>query len=296
SPYRRAPRAAAGARRHRMCWPRWAMGQPRPVGSCVSAAVGKPRRRTGTLWRADWKRFFKQCRNLLSQLHGKPTPAIASSESSRRLRIKSGVATLGYFGNIGSVAPVNPMGLNRPNQKERKYFMITRRQAIKQAALGTMAAASALNFVQAQPAPAAAPAGPFKLPPLPFAFDALEPHIDARTMEIHHDKHHAAYVSNLNKAVADKPDLAKKSVDELLRDLNKLPANIQTAVRNQGGGHYNHTLFWQMLKKSEGGKPSGELAKAIDAKFNSFDGFKDAFSKAATSLFGSGWVWLVKGD
>jgi len=174
--------------------------------------------------------------------------------------------------------------------------MITRRQAIKQAALGTMAAASALNFVQAQPAPAAAPAGPFKLPPLPFAFDALEPHIDARTMEIHHDKHHAAYVSNLNKAVADKPDLAKKSVDELLRDLNKLPANIQTAVRNQGGGHYNHTLFWQMLKKSEGGKPSGELAKAIDAKFNSFDGFKDAFSKAATSLFGSGWVWLVKGD
>src|SRR5437867_8933572 len=125
--------------------------------------------------------------------------------------------------------------------------MITRRQAIKQAALGTMAAASALNFVQAQPAPAAAPTGPFKLPPLPYPFDALEPHIDARTMEIHHDKHHQAYITNLNKAVAGHDDLAQKSVEDLIRDLAKAPETIRTAVRNQDGRHYNHTLLWQMM-------------------------------------------------
>src|SRR5262245_61899939 len=143
--------------------------------------------------------------------------------------------------------------------------MITRRQAIKQVALGTFIAASGLQFAKAQPAPGAAPpTGPFKLPPLSYAFDAMEPYIDARTMEIHHDKHHAAYVTNLNKAVADKPDLAKKSVEELLRDLISLPADVRTAVRNQGGGHYNHTLFWQMLQKNMGGKPTGDLAKAVD--------------------------------
>ena len=172
--------------------------------------------------------------------------------------------------------------------------MITRRQAIKQATLGTIVTASAFHSIKAQPAPAAAPAGPFKLPPLPYAFDALEPFIDARTMEIHHDKHHAAYVTNLNKAVADQPDLAKKSVEELLRDLNAVPEKIRTAVRNHGGGHFNHTLFWHMLKKNAGGKPSGELDKAIDKAYNGFDGFKDAFTKAATGLFGSGWVWLAK--
>ena len=174
--------------------------------------------------------------------------------------------------------------------------MITRRQAIKQTALGTVVAASAIQFIKAQPAPgaASAPTGPFKLPPLPYAFDALEPHIDARTMEIHHDKHHAAYVTNLNKAVADQPDLAKKSVEELLKSLSTVPENIRTAVRNQGGGHYNHSLFWQMLKKNASGKPSGELATAIDKTFRSFDGFKETFTKTATGLFGSGWVWLVK--
>ena len=124
--------------------------------------------------------------------------------------------------------------------------MITRRQAIKQAALGTMAAASALNFVQAQPAPAAAPTGPFKLPPLPYAFDALEPHIDARTMEIHHDKHHAAYVTNLNKAVADKPDLAKKSVEELLRELGVVftPATLHTANTANGLKEFDLSSRW----------------------------------------------------
>ena len=137
------------------------------------------------------------------------------------------------------------------------------------------------------------PDGPFTLPPLPYPFDALEPHIDAQTMQIHHDKHHAAYVANLNKAVAQFPDLGKKPVEDLLKDLNAVPEKIRTAVRNQGGGHYNHSLFWQMMNKNAGGEPSGELAKAIDKKFGSFGAFKDQFTKAAVGQFGSGWAWLV---
>jgi Fe-Mn family superoxide dismutase len=128
---------------------------------------------------------------------------------------------------------------------------------------------------------------------LPYAYDALEPHIDARTMEIHHDKHHAAYVANLNKAVADYPDLGQKSVEDLLKDLNAVPEKIRTAVRNNGGGHYNHSLFWQMMKKDGGGAPTGDLAKAIDASFGNFGAFKEQFTKAAMSQFGSGWAWLV---
>src|SRR5436305_11597111 len=133
---------------------------------------------------------------------------------------------------------------------------------------------------------------PFQLPPLPYAFDALEPHIDARTMEIHHDKHHAAYVTNLNKAVAEFPELGKKSVEDLLKSLDGVPEKIRTAVRNQGGGHYNHTLFWQMMKKDGGGEPKGELAGAIDTAFGSFSTFKEKFTEAATKVFGSGWAWL----
>ena len=171
--------------------------------------------------------------------------------------------------------------------------MITRRQAIKQTALLTVAAAaaSALPTAQAQPA-AAAPAGPFVLPVLGYAFDALEPHIDAMTMQIHHDRHHQTYITNLNKALADQPELAKKSVDDLVRDLASVPEGIRKAVQNQGGGHANHSLFWQCLKK-DGGAPKGELAKAIDAKFGSFDKFQTEFTKAATTQFGSGWAWLT---
>ena len=172
--------------------------------------------------------------------------------------------------------------------------MMTRRQALKTTALVT-AACAAVPAAIAQPAPAAAPAtptSPFTLPPLPYSFDALEPHIDAQTMQIHHDKHHAAYIANLNKAVADFPDLGKKSVEDLLRDLNNIPENIRTAVRNNGGGHLNHSLFWQMMAKG-GGAPKGELAKAIDKKFNSFSAFKDELTKAAVSQFGSGWAWLT---
>jgi Fe-Mn family superoxide dismutase len=145
----------------------------------------------------------------------------------------------------------------------------------------------------AAPAPAApAPTGPFTLPALPYAYDALEPHLDAQTMQIHHDKHHAAYVANLNKAVAGHPDLASAPVERLLRDLGKVPDDIRTAVRNQGGGHANHTLLWASLKKDAAHAPSGELAKAIDAAFGSFSAFGEQWTKAALGVFGSGWAWL----
>jgi Fe-Mn family superoxide dismutase len=135
--------------------------------------------------------------------------------------------------------------------------------------------------------------GPFTLPALPYAFDALDPHIDALTMQIHHDKHHAAYVANLNKAVADFPEVGKKGVEELLNNLNAVPEKMRAAVRNQGGGHYNHTLFWQMMKKGGGGQPSGELLKGMEKRFGSFAVFKDELTKAALGQFGSGWAWLV---
>ncbi|MDB6111679.1 MAG: Superoxide dismutase [Pedosphaera sp.] len=176
---------------------------------------------------------------------------------------------------------------------QKEFIMMTRREAIKTATLATAACATILPAIAADTAAAPAATGPFTLPPLPYAFDALEPHIDARTMEIHHDKHHAAYVANLNKAVAGHPELADKSLEDLLTHLNALPESIRTAVQNQGGGHYNHSLFWQMMKKGGGGEPKGELASAIDKKFKSFSGFKDEFTKAATTRFGSGWAWLV---
>ena len=126
----------------------------------------------------------------------------------------------------------------------------------------------------------------FELPALPYALDALAPHIDARTMEIHHGKHHNAYVTNLNAAVAG-TDLEGKSLEELMK-----VAGSNTAVRNNGGGHWNHSLFWEILSSTGGGLPSGDLAAAIDAKFGSFDAFKEAFNKAAATRFGSGWAWL----
>lgn len=173
--------------------------------------------------------------------------------------------------------------------------MMTRRKALKTTLLTSLACATAaeFKFASAQ-TPAATPTGPFTVPSLPYAFDALEPHIDAQTMQIHHDKHHAAYVTNLNKAVADMPDLAGKSVEELVKNLSSVPEKVRTAVRNQGGGHYNHSLFWQMMKKNGGGEPSAELAKAIDKSFGSFSAFKEQFTKAAVGQFGSGWAWLVK--
>jgi superoxide dismutase, Fe-Mn family len=135
----------------------------------------------------------------------------------------------------------------------------------------------------------------FELPPLPYAADALEPYIDKTTMEIHHGKHHAAYVANLNKALESAPDLQGKSVEQLLAgNLAAVPEAIRTAVRNNGGGHANHTLFWKIMKNGGGGAPSGKLGEAIAGTFGSFDTFKEKFAAAAMGRFGSGWAWLVK--
>ncbi|MEW6719827.1 MAG: superoxide dismutase [Thermodesulfobacteriota bacterium] len=131
------------------------------------------------------------------------------------------------------------------------------------------------------------------LPPLPYAFDALEPYIDAKTMEIHHDKHHGAYVTNLNKALESHPDLQKLTVEELLAQIGKVPEAVRTAVRNNGGGHMNHSMFWNLMKNGGGGEPSGELADAIKGAFGGFGEFRQAFSQAALSRFGSGWAWLL---
>ena len=134
----------------------------------------------------------------------------------------------------------------------------------------------------------------FELPKLAYAYDALEPHIDARTMEIHHTKHHQTYVTNLNGAVDKTPELAGKSLEALLGDLNAVPEGVRMVVRNHGGGTYNHNLFWEVMGPKGGGTPGGDLAKAIDAGFGSFDAFKEEFTKSATTRFGSGWAWLVK--
>lgn len=131
------------------------------------------------------------------------------------------------------------------------------------------------------------------LPPLPYPYDALEPHIDARTMEIHHTKHHQAYVNNLNSALEKYPELQDKPVEELLRNINSVPEDIRTAVRNNGGGHANHSLFWTIMSPNGGGAPTGELADAINTAFGSFEAFKEQFSKAAATRFGSGWAWLA---
>jgi Fe-Mn family superoxide dismutase len=139
-------------------------------------------------------------------------------------------------------------------------------------------------------------AAPFTLPPLPYPSDALEPYIDKRTMEIHHDGHHGAYVSNLNKAVSSATELAGKTLEELLaNNCAIVPENIRTAVRNNGGGHANHSMFWQIMAAKAGGQPQGKIASAIQQAFGSFDQFKEKFNAAAAGRFGSGWAWLVKG-
>src|SRR3954465_13967488 len=138
---------------------------------------------------------------------------------------------------------------------------------------------------------------PFSLPPLPYAPDALEPHIDKMTMEIHHGKHHQAYVTNLNKALESAPDLANKKIEELLaNNCAIVPDNIKTAVRKNGGGHINHSMFWKIMKAGGGGAPIGNVAQAINATFGSFDSLKEKFNQAATTRFGSGWAWLVRTD
>ena len=134
-----------------------------------------------------------------------------------------------------------------------------------------------------------------ELPPLPYSHDALEPHIDTTTMQIHHGKHHAAYVTNLNKALESAPELASKSAEDLVKDLSAVPDAIRAAVRNNGGGHVNHTFFWKLMGPNAGGEPTGALADDIKATFGSFDEFKTKFQAAGVGRFGSGWVWLVVG-
>jgi superoxide dismutase, Fe-Mn family len=174
--------------------------------------------------------------------------------------------------------------------------MMTRREAIKAVALTAGALAVAPSFVQG--ADAATSVGdsvyPFKVPPLGYPYDALEPYIDTLTMQIHHDKHNGAYVENLNKALAQAPkSVQEKSLDDLLIHLDQVPEDIRTAVRNNGGGQYNHSLFWKLLKKNENGQPSGDLAKAIDTTFGGYPTFQTKLSEAAMKVFGSGWAWLV---
>jgi len=176
--------------------------------------------------------------------------------------------------------------------------MMDRRTAIKH--LGAAAGAllvterlSAGGFPSGQAVATPAVTTVFTLPPLPYAYDALEPSIDAATMHLHHDKHHQAYVNNLNAAVTAHPELAGRSVEDLVTNLASLPEAARTAIRNQGGGHANHSLYWLTLGKG-GTAPVGELAKAIDAKFGSFSGFQEKLTAASLGVFGSGWAWLVK--
>jgi Fe-Mn family superoxide dismutase len=133
----------------------------------------------------------------------------------------------------------------------------------------------------------------FTLPPLPYDFGALEPHIDAKTMEIHHGKHHQTYVNNLNAAIEKAPELANKSLDDLMRNVNKAPEAVRTAVRNNGGGHWNHSMFWQLMAPNAGGEPTGNLGSAIKSAFGDFAKFREQFGAAGVGRFGSGWAWLV---
>jgi len=167
----------------------------------------------------------------------------------------------------------------------------SRRGFFHRMAVGAVIAGVArAQAARAQNAPA--PSGPFTLPPLPYAFDALEPYVDAKTMEIHHDKHHQAYVTNLNKAIAAHPELGGQPVEALVKNLATVPEDIRTAVRNNGGGHANHSHFWKTLGKKQGDAPGGELGKALSQKFGSYASFREQLTKIALGVFGSGWAWL----
>lgn len=170
----------------------------------------------------------------------------------------------------------------------RKIFLRTALLGGVAAALPSKAFLSSTNLFN----PEEQSAMPFTLPDLPYAHDALEPYIDKQTMEIHHGKHHAAYVTNLNKALETNAEWGNKSIEEILKNVSKLPP----AIRNNGGGHYNHSLFWKWMKKGGGGQPSGELASAINKDFGTFDKFKEQFANAGVTRFGSGWAWLIKQD
>ena len=176
----------------------------------------------------------------------------------------------------------------------RREFLLTTGAAVAAAAALEGAPALACLANENPPAEGGEKPRPYELPALPYAFNALEPHIDAMTMQIHHDKHHAAYVNNLNAALEGKADLQQKSLEALISDLGSVPDAIQAAVRNNGGGHYNHTMFWEIMAPGGAKAPTGPLAQAIDKTFGSFDKFKEQFQKAGVSRFGSGWAWLAR--
>ncbi len=172
---------------------------------------------------------------------------------------------------------------------------LTRRQMFSTLGLGGLALATVRPAGAGgidTPVQAPAPAGPFSLAPLPYPFAALEPHIDAQTMQIHHDRHHQAYVTNLNNAVANAGAAGKMPLEEMLKNLGQVPESVRTAVRNNGGGHWNHMQFWTLMAPNAGGPPIGAVADAINASFGSFDKFKEMFAAAAMGRFGSGWAWL----
>lgn len=179
---------------------------------------------------------------------------------------------------------------------------LSRRDWMKGVAMGAAAltVGRLVGTANAQPpasmaAPTPAPSGPFSLPPLPYPAAALEPYLDATTMEIHHGKHHAAYVNNLNKALTGHAELATTSIEEILKGLGTIPEAIRTAVRNNGGGHHNHTLFWRSMGPGKGGAPTGKLADLLAANLGGFDKLKEAMTQSAMTRFGSGWAWLVQG-
>jgi Fe-Mn family superoxide dismutase len=170
------------------------------------------------------------------------------------------------------------------------------RRDMLRAGLGVASAALAEKLMVSQAHAQQAPAGPVQLPKLPYAFDALEPHIDAKTMEIHHDRHHQAYVDNLNKAIAGHPRLQQMRPVAMLQAADRLPEDVRQAIINNGGGHVNHSLFWQMMAPNAGGEPTADVGKAIASTFGDFEKFKAAFADAGMKRFGSGWAWLVADD
>ena len=181
--------------------------------------------------------------------------------------------------------------------------LLTRRNLLAHAPL-LVAGAWTTSHASAGPTPIAIPqpstaqtvaAGPFSLSPLPYPYDALEPHLDAQTMTIHHDRHHAAYVTNLNTALATRPELASRTIEDLVTNIESLPADVRSAVRNHGGGHLNHTWYWNSLRKGGSAPPAAGLGQAIDAAFGSFAKFKESLAVSATGVFGSGWSWLSVG-
>ena len=177
---------------------------------------------------------------------------------------------------------------------DRRSFLGASAAALAATSAAGMLAPANVAHAQAAAAPAA-PTGPYKLPKLGYAFDALEPSIDAETMEIHYTKHHQGYVDKLNAAVAKYPELGKLPAEELVKKLSAIPEEIRTAVQNNGGGHVNHSFFWKIIGPGKGGEPTGKLAEEINKKFGSFASFKEAMNNAAATRFGSGWAWLVKG-